>query len=68
MENKTIITLTIGEIKASCEFPNKEVHINDLIGAFAGLLRVQTYPMELIINSFENYVLDNKLNKENNED
>ena len=68
MGDKTIITLNIGEIKALCEFPSIEVHIDQLIRAFAGLLVTQTYPMELVINSFENYVLDNKLNKENNED
>lgn len=58
----TKLSLLIGEIEVTWSVPYNDVTVSDLLDAFVGLLRTQTFHEVSILGALDAYVEDHKDN------
>ena len=60
MEKNTKISLNIGGIVTTAEIPGEDCTIDELMGAFAGCLVGQTFPMSVVVNGMADYAYEHQ--------
>lgn len=65
MEKGTKLSLTIGDWTFNYENPNKYMDSDTLVEAFTGLMLGHTYDIDTIIDSMRKYVLEHRINIDN---